>query len=213
METKYKDLSRPPLSALRQIQAGDLKGKTDINPQWRFEAMDSAFGQCGVGWKFEIVKLWDYPTADGTILCFAQINLYTAIGDDWSSPIPGIGGNTLVDMVKGYNQGDPKRAKPNDEGYKMAITDALGTAMKVIGVAADIYRGNFDGSKYREDSAPKQKQADTPEIVALKQALIDYINAGAFDHPENVEVVMKAGNIQKMREALAVAKKKEEAKK
>lgn len=60
---------------------------------------------------------------------------------------------------------------------------------------------------------PEKPKADTPEIVALKQALIDYINAGAFEHPENVEAVMKAGNIQKMREALAVAKKKEEAKK
>lgn len=213
METKYKDLSRPPLSALRQIQAGDLKGKTDINPQWRFEAMDSAFGQCGVGWKFEIVKLWDYPTADGTILCFAQINLYTAIGDGWSSAIPGVGGNTLVDMVNIYGSDKKptgeKRAKPNDEGYKMAITDALGTAMKVIGVAADIYRGNFDGSKYREDPTPKQKQADTPEIVALKQALIDYINAGAFEYPENVEVVMKANDIAQMKKALETAKAKE----
>lgn len=209
MDTRYKELSRPPLSALRQIQGGDLKGKTDINPQWRFEAMDTAFGQCGIGWKFEIVKLWDYPTADGTILCFAQINLYTANGEKWSDPVPGVGGNTLVDMVKGYNPSDPKRAKPNDEGYKMAITDALGTAMKVIGVAADIYRGNFDGSKYREDPAPKQKQADTPEIVALKTALIDYINAGAFEHPENVEAVMKANDIANMKKALETAKAKE----
>lgn len=209
MDTKYKELSRPPLSALRQIQAGDLKGKTDINPQWRFEVMDTAFGQCGIGWKFEIVKLWDYPLNDGTILCFAQVNLYTAIGEKWSDPVPGVGGNTLVDIVKGYNQGDPKRAKPNDEGYKMAITDALGTAMKVIGVAADIYRGNFDGSKYREDTAQKQKQADTQEIVALKQALIDYMNAGAFEHPENVEAVMKANNIAGMKKALETAKAKE----
>lgn len=60
---------------------------------------------------------------------------------------------------------------------------------------------------------PEKPNANTPEIVALKQALIDYINAGAFEHPENVEAVMKAGNIQKMRDALAVAKKKEEANK
>ena len=115
----------------------------------------------------------------------------------------------MVDMVKGHNPSDPKRAKPNDEGYKMAITDALGTAMKVIGVAADIYRGNFDGSKYREDPATKQKQADTPEIVVLKTALIDYINAGAFEHPENVEAVMKANDIANMKKALETAKAKE----
>ena len=213
MDTRYKELSRPPLSALRQIQGGDLKGKTDINPQWRFEIMDSTFGQCGIGWKFEIVKLWDHPITDGTILCFAQINLYTANGDRWSDPVPGVGGNTLVDMVNIYDKNrqatGEKRANPNDEGYKMAITDALGTAMKVIGVAADIYRGNFDGSKYREDPAPKQKQADTPEIVALKQALIDYLNAGVFEHPENVEAVIAKNDMAGMKKALQVAKSKE----
>lgn len=183
METKYKSLARPPLDALRNIQAGDLKGKTDINPQWRYEAMDNAFGQCGDGWKYEIVKLWDYPTQDGTILCFAQINLYTKSGDKWSDPIPGVGGNTLVDMVKGYNQGDQKRAKPNDEGYKMAITDAIGTALKMIGVAADIYRGNFDGSKYRDlpvQKKPVEKKQmsveDKAKLDALKMHYTELIN-------------------------------------
>ena len=35
----YNSLSRPPVDALRPIQAGKLKGKTDINPQWRYKAM------------------------------------------------------------------------------------------------------------------------------------------------------------------------------
>ena len=65
----YKKLSQPPVSALRQIQAGDLKGKTDINPQWRYEAMTEAFGLVGIGWKYEIQKLWTEPGAkQGTIL-------------------------------------------------------------------------------------------------------------------------------------------------
>lgn len=34
----YKSLSQPPATALRQITDGKLKGKTDINPQWRYEA-------------------------------------------------------------------------------------------------------------------------------------------------------------------------------
>jgi hypothetical protein len=169
MSESYGKLKRPPLTALRQIQGGDLKGKTDINPQWRYEAMDQVFGPCGDGWKYEIVRLWDYPTADGTVLCFAQVNVYTKSANGWSDPIPGLGGNTLVDMVKGYGQDDAKRAKPNDEGYKMAITDALSTALKLLGVAADIYRGNWDGTKYREDAPakPAQKHID-PNAETLK---------------------------------------------
>ena len=50
MSENYDKMRRPPQTALRQIQAGDLKGKTDINPQWRYEIMDATFGACGIGW-------------------------------------------------------------------------------------------------------------------------------------------------------------------
>lgn len=53
------------------------------------------------------------------------------------------------------------------------------------------------------------KKADTPEIVALKQALIDYINAGVFEYPENVEAVIAKNDIAGMKKALQVAKSKE----
>ena len=209
MSENYKAVSKPPISALRAIQGGDLKGKTDINPQWRYEVMDQVYGQCGIGWKYEVTRVWDYPTADGTVLCFAQVNVYTKTDKGWSDPVPGLGGNTLVDMVKGYEQNDPKRAKPNDEGYKMAITDALSTALKLIGVAADIYRGNWDGTKYRDESPQKKPQENPGEFVTLKAALIDYINAGMFDHPDNVNAVIEKKDIAGMKKALAVAKEKE----
>ncbi|MHA1280854.1 MAG: hypothetical protein ACTSQ8_27265, partial [Candidatus Helarchaeota archaeon] len=38
----------------------------------------------------------------------------------------------------------------NDEAYKMALTDALSVAMGRIGIAADIYMGKWDGSKYSD---------------------------------------------------------------
>lgn len=187
MSDRYIAMSRPPVTALRQISGGDLRGKTDINPQWRYEIMDEVFGPCGENWTYEIVKLWDHPTADGTVLCFAQINLYTKTGDEWSRAIPGVGGNTLVDMITAYGKDGkpdktlPKIAKPNDEGYKMAITDALSTALKLVGVAADIYRGNWDGTKYRD--APKSTQAqkppqdpDRPRLLAA-QAKLGWDNA------------------------------------
>jgi hypothetical protein len=209
MSESYKALSKPPINALRPIQGGDLKGKTDINPQWRYEVMDQVFGPCGDGWKYEIVKLWDYPTVDGTVLCFAQVNVYVKKGDGWGDAIPGIGGNTLVDMVKAYKDSDPKRAKPNDEGYKMAITDALSTALKLLGVAADIYRGNWDGTKYLNEQPKKQEPENPSEYITIKESLIDYINAGMFDHPDNVNAVIAKKDIAGMKKALAVAKEKE----
>ena len=51
----YKALSKPPEDALKIIQAGNLRGKSDINPQWKIEAITAQFGLCGIGWKFEIL--------------------------------------------------------------------------------------------------------------------------------------------------------------
>jgi hypothetical protein len=209
MSANYKKMSRPPETALRKIEAGDLKGKTDINPQWRYEIMDEVYGPCGDGWKYEIVKLWDYPTQDGTVLAFAQINVYVKTADGWSDPIPGLGGNTLVDMVKGYNQGDPKRPKPNDEGYKMAITDALGTALKMLGVAADIYAGRWDGSKYRDDPPPP---VSNNELVNVKSALIDWLQVQPpiFTDAQRkyAEDAIAKNNLHEMKIALAKAVEK-----
>lgn len=219
MKSYYEQLAYPPPDALRQIQAGDLKNFTDIKPQWRIEIMDKVFGACGTGWKYEIVKMWDYPLSDGNVLCFVQINLYiqNIEAQGWSDPIPGIGGNTLVDMVNIYGSDKrptgEKRLKANDEGYKMALTDAMSNAMKLLGVGAAVYRGQWSGSKYtnlpEHEAKQRHNMLETKEIVLLKGALIDYINSGMFDHPENVNKVIADNNIEGMRKALAVAKEKE----
>jgi hypothetical protein len=150
MSETYKKLSRPPENALKQIKGGRIKGMTDINPQWRYEVMDEIYGQAGIGWKYEIVKLWTEQGSYEQIMCFAQINLYTNIDGKWSEPIPGLGGSKLVDK-------DSTGLYTNDEGYKMALTDALSVASKMLGVGADIYRGRWDGSKYRDEPPPAPK--------------------------------------------------------
>ena len=151
----YKSLARPPKDALREIQAGKLKGKTDINPQWRYKAMTEKFGLVGIGWKYEVQKLWTEAGAGNEKLAFAQVAVFVKDGDTWSEPIVGIGGSKLVQFEKGA-------AVSNDEGYKMAVTDAFSTALKMLGVAADIYAGRWDGTKYNDElpqpPAPPKKQ-------------------------------------------------------
>lgn len=161
----YESLSRPPKDALRQIEAGKLKGKTDINPQWRYKAMTEKFGLVGCGWKYEVQKLWTEQGAGSEKLAFAQVAVFVKDGDKWSEPIVGIGGSRLVQLEKGA-------AVSNDEGYKMAVTDAFSTALKMLGVAADIYAGRWDGSKYKEElSAPVEavKKAFNVEVVQPKK--------------------------------------------
>lgn len=139
----WNKFSKPPADALKTIQAGRLKGKSDINPQWRYQAMTEAFGMCGVGWRYEITRLWAENASHEQVFAFASINLYIRQEDAWSEAIPAIGGSMLV-------QKEREGLHSNDEGFKMAVTDALGTAMKMLGVAAEVYLGNWDGSKYKE---------------------------------------------------------------
>ena len=52
--TIYNEVRNVPDSAKRRIEAGRLKGKTDINPMWRIKALTETFGPCGFGWKYVI---------------------------------------------------------------------------------------------------------------------------------------------------------------
>jgi len=152
----YNSLCTPPNDALKPIGFGNLKGKSDINPQWRYEAVTNQFGPCGTGWKFTIDSHWTQPVSTGEVMVYVAISFYYKQGETWSEPIPAYGGDYLVKKDKNGIHG-------NDEAMKMAVTDALGTAMKMIGVAADVYRGlianGASDSKYaRRDYAAQTSQ-------------------------------------------------------
>jgi hypothetical protein len=160
----WNKLKRPPETALRTITGGNLAGKTDINPQWRMEAMTAAFGPCGLGWKYTIDEVWNEPGPGGCVFAFAKVNVYYRedYESPWSEAVPGVGGNQLVKIQK-------KGPFPEDEAYKMAITDALSVAMKAIGVGADIYAGMWDGSRYNDPEPPIEVEVeDTSEEVEAR---------------------------------------------
>jgi len=57
--------------------------------------------------------------------------------------------------------------------------------------------------------AEEKKKIDEEEYLKLKIALVEYIEAGFFEHPENVERVIRDKNIVQMKKALETAKEKE----
>jgi hypothetical protein len=167
----WNKVSKPPLSALKTIKGGRLSGMTDINPQWRMEALTEHFGPCGVGWYYTIDKLWIEEGSEGQKCAFAIISLYVAYppkdnqGGGWSHPIQGIGGSVLVTM-------ESKGLRTSDEFDKMATTDAISVAAQALGFGAEIYAGRFDGSKYKEKPAEKPK----PQLTSAHyEAQIDEI--------------------------------------
>lgn len=153
MNEKFKLKARPPKEALNTIQFGKLKGKSDINPQWRIEAMTEVFGLCGVGWYYEILSV-DYQDVveTGERMVYITIGIHVKQEDGtWSAPVIGIGGDFTIVRDKNGIHG-------NDEAFQMALTDALGKAAKCVGIANDIYRGKYDSKYGWRDEREKQRQ-------------------------------------------------------
>jgi hypothetical protein len=99
-----------------------------------------------------MVKQWTEPSQESEISAFVNINLYVKHNGEWSEPIPGTGGSSLMTKEK-------NGLYTNDECYKMALTDAISVACKALGVGADIYWGQ-DSTKYakNENNKPEDKQ-------------------------------------------------------
>lgn len=160
MDERYDKLRMPPKEALRTIDVGKLKGKSDINPQWKIEALTDVFGLCGVGWRFTVENEETHTCDSGEVLLYMKVALQVKDGDKWSEPVYGYGGDFIIQKNK-------NGLVPNDEAYKMCLTDALGNAMKCVGVAADVFRGIYD-TKYQKMQEQAKAQADESAILQKK---------------------------------------------
>lgn len=162
MDSRYNAVKTVPQSALKIIDFGKLKGKYDISPQWRWEILTEVYGMCGVGWYFDIVDTEQVLVeATSETMLYVKVNLYIKDGDEWSKPIPGYGGDFLIYKDKNGYHG-------NDEAFKMAVTDALGTAAKMIGVGADVYRGLQDTKiNAVAEKEKKEKEFDPHNAYAI----------------------------------------------
>lgn len=150
----YNKLKHPPQDAIKPITGGRLKGKYNIDPQWRYEIMTEVFGVIGIGWKYTIDNKWTEQGSDGQVAAFADISVYIYNKDRWSEPIPANGGSMFIEKER-------SGLHTNDECYKMAITDALGNAMKMLGVGADVFRGVFDNKYEKGNSSGSKASAKT----------------------------------------------------
>ena len=159
----YKKFMNTPNEARKQITGGRLKGFTDINPMWRFKVLTEVFGPCGIGWRYEIVDQRIVPGYGDEVAAFVDILLYYKQDGEWSAGIPGVGGSSFVTK-------ESKGTHTSDECFKMALTDAIGTACKALGMSADIYFDK-DRTKYSiQPSDDKKKPVDQAAAVIVNIA-------------------------------------------
>lgn len=175
----YNRFAKVPENAQKTIQAGRIKGMTDINPMWRIKCLTEQFGACGIGWYYTVKDKW-LETVGNEIVAFVDIELYIKVGGEWSKPILGNGGSKLATQEK-------SGVYVSDECYKMATTDAISVACKQLGIGADVY---WQGgrSKYSNEvnenttksTNAKQKVDDIPNYddVPRDQNLINSEQVG-----------------------------------
>lgn len=153
----YNTLKKVPESAKKTIQAGKLKGFTDINPMWRIKVLTENFGACGIGWKPEITKQW-LETYENVVCAFCNINLYVKLNGEWSEPIPGTGGSKYVSQTR-------NGADVSDECFKMAYTDAISVAAKMLGVGADVYWNDDSAKEDKTKYSVDEQRAGTDKLT------------------------------------------------
>lgn len=151
----YNQVRKVPPEALREIQAGRLRGKSDINPMWRLKTLTEQFGLCGIGWKYVIIKQWLESGGKDEIAAFVNIDLFIKLDGVWSDAIPGTGGSSFVANEK-------NGPYMSDECFKMALTDAISVSCKALGFAADVY-WEKDSTKYSRPPQPALAPSPKPE--------------------------------------------------
>lgn len=153
----YEAGAEVPANAKKTITGGDLNGKTDINPMWRIKKLTEMFGPVGLGWKIAIERLWLEDRLGDEVIANAAITLqvkYNGIDGEWSDPIPGVGGNKALKK-------DKRGEVCNDEAYKMALTDAISVACKLIGIGANVY-WEKDATKYTGGQETSNRPSNLP---------------------------------------------------
>lgn len=181
----YERVKEVPQDAQKEIQAGRLKGMTDINPMWRIEKLTEVFGACGIGWYTEITNKWIEEGANGEKCAFVQINLFVKVDGEWSKPIEGVGGSSFIAVQKGS-------LYTSDECYKMAYTDAISVACKALGFGANIYWKKKNETKY-DKAEPK------PISKEQAMALVNTLKAEGFSD-ENIEKSLSKYQVKKAEE-------------
>lgn len=182
-----------PEEAQKKIPGGKLKGKTDINPMWRYKVLTEKFGPYGLGWWYEIDEIRIIQTEDEQMV-HVEISFYYKFNGETSQKLKGVGGNKVVQKFNNYTEA-------NDEGVKMALTDAISVVCKQLGIGADIY-WREENSKYT-----KEKPADPiteEDRKIMEQLKIDINNLATFlkKSPEQVTHTDIVGAVKKKKEIL-----------
>lgn len=179
-----------PPEAIKPIEAGRLKGMSDINPMWRIKKLTELFGPVGLGWYYKITNKETLEGSEGQIIAVVDIQLFVKYDNEWSMPIEGTGGASFVAKEK-------NGPYTNDECFKMALTDAISVACKSLGIGADVYFSK-DNTKYSNNSTqspqtaqPKAQPSGSDKPATEKQLKLLYTLVSKKNYQDGVKQYIK----------------------
>ena len=159
-----------PKHTKRFQRSGGFSG-TAIKPIWTILRMTEVFGPCGTGWGMEKPE-FEIQQAVDEWLVFCTVGIWY-VEDGHRAIVYGVGGDKFVVSQK-------SGIRASDEAYKMAYTDAIGNAIKFIGVAADVHMGLFDDNKYvKEMEAEFAGVSDAPALTEERRQELEKSITGA----------------------------------
>ena len=171
---------------------GGFRG-TQIDPAWRLMIMTEVFGPVGKGWGYEQM---DWTIAERMVFICARVwYIDPETGEKcWTGPQ--WGGTEMVRRRNGIEA-------PDDECFKMSMTDALGKCLVQLGLAADVHMGQFDDSKYREEAEAFYAAKANPDlqpaaIAAFEEEIRKRL--GACLDLEDLEELWRTGAGSRLRE-------------
>lgn len=169
----WNSLGRTSPSHTKSFQrAGGFKG-TAIKPIYTEQKMTEEFGPAGMGWGFSEPNFQLVSGSDGQLAVYCWLTLWYVRDGVRSDGITGVGGDFVI--VK-----QSSGLRTDDEAFKKAFTDAIGNAMKHLGMSADVHMGRFDDSKYvrelEQEEAEEKRQAPKPTLVPKADTPFDEID-------------------------------------
>lgn len=148
-------VSTPDAQHLKQFDNGKFKG-TAIRPAYLVRSATEQFGPVGIGWGFR-VEDERYVQAGPVLLHVVRVLLWYVL-DGKRGEVSQYGQTVLVS----------KNGHVDDEAPKKSLTDAVGKCLSLLGFAADIHMGLWDGDKYATGAGKQKPETKAP--VQQKQS-------------------------------------------
>jgi hypothetical protein len=170
----WNKLGRTDPAQTKAFQRGGGFRGTAIKPIYTEQKMTEEFGPCGVGWGIHEPTFQVVPGSEGQVAVYCTVGIWIKQNELVSAPIYGVGGDLVVVSQKGGLRTD-------DEAFKKAFTDAVGNAMKHLGMSADVHMGRFDDNKYVESVRAELHDDAANGHGDLKTALVASTRAPDLD--------------------------------